>query len=109
MRRIFSCALIVLIIISFCSAADAAGKQSAVTKVERGTKNAALGWTEIPKSVLDTTEEKNVIVGLTVGLLEGVLNAFARTASGIADVATAPLGTTYDKPAIKPEMVAGSK
>lgn len=108
MKRILSSVLIVLIIISFCSAADAAGNKSAVSKIERGSKNAALGWTEIPKSVLDTTKEKNIIVGLTVGLLEGVLNAFARTASGIADVATAPLGT-YDKPAIKPEMVAGNK
>jgi len=103
MKKFVSSGLIVLMILSVCSMAYA-GDKAATSKVERGTRNIVLGWTEIPKSVMDTTKEKNALIGFTFGALEGILNAFARTVSGIADVGTLPMGS-YDKPAVKPSMI----
>ena len=84
------------------------GKNTAYTKGERGVKNIALGWTEIPKTIYDTSKEKNMFVGLTFGTLKGVFNAFARTVSGSADVVSAPMGS-YEKQPMKPTMVTGDK
>ncbi len=76
-----------------------------IQKAERGFSNALFGWTEIPKSIVDRTKESNPIKGLILGTLQGVCKAFARTVSGIADVATFPIAG-YDKPAIIPDMPA---
>jgi putative exosortase-associated protein (TIGR04073 family) len=103
MKRILSSGLIVLMIMSLCSIAYGAEK-SPVTKGERGFKNLVLGWTEIPKSVIDTSKDKNLLVGCTFGVLKGVVNAFARTVSGTADITTAPIGS-YEKQPVKPSMV----
>lgn len=103
MKKVICSGIIVLMMMSLCSVAYGASQRTD-TKIERGSKNLALGWTEIPKSVMDTTKEKNVLVGLTLGTLEGLFNAVARTISGVADVTTAPMGR-QDEPAVKPEMV----
>lgn len=76
-------------------------------KVKRAAKNTVLGWTEIPKSIVKVTKETdNPFMGITVGLLKGIANAFARTASGVADVVTLPAGTKAgDGPVIKETMI----
>ncbi|MFH1868037.1 MAG: exosortase system-associated protein, TIGR04073 family [Candidatus Omnitrophota bacterium] len=76
-------------------------------KVKRAASNTALGWTEIPKSIVKVTKDTdNPFMGITVGLLKGIANAFARTASGIGDVVTLPAGSKSDaKPAIKETMI----
>ncbi|MBN1405384.1 MAG: hypothetical protein JW946_02570 [Candidatus Omnitrophica bacterium] len=52
-----------------------------------------MGWTEVPNTIVSITKEtKNPIIGLTVGTVKGVLNAFARTASGAMDIVTTPIG-----------------
>ena len=82
-------------------------------KLERGPKNIVLGWTEVPNSIVNVTKEtNNPFLGVTVGLLKGVLNAFARTTSGIVDVASFPVNSQEAQPAVKPSMVeaeGGSK
>jgi putative exosortase-associated protein (TIGR04073 family) len=93
-------------VLSFTTVSFAEGKRAG-TKLERGVKNVALGWTEIPKNIVDTSKKQNFVVGLTIGTIKGVLNAFARTVSGAADVATFPSGT-YDRPSIKPSMTGES-
>lgn len=108
MRRVISCGLIVLMIMGICSFVYGEEQKTTYTKGERGFKNVALGWTEIPKTVLDTSKEKNVLVGLTVGTLKGIANAFARTISGAVDIVTMPAGN-YQKQAIKPTMVEETK
>ena len=61
-------------------------------KAARGTKNVLFGWTELPKRVVDVTRDsKNPIWGLLAGGFQGALKAMARTASGIVDIATAPI------------------
>lgn len=76
-----------------------------IQKAERGFMNAAFGWTEIPKRIVDKTKETNPIKGLALGLFQGTCRAFARTVSGVADLATFPIGG-YDKPAVLPDMPA---
>lgn len=62
-------------------------------KIERGVHNILFGWTEIPKSIINTTKEKrNPILGITVGTLEGLGKAFPRTISGVSDIVTSPVG-----------------
>lgn len=76
-----------------------------IQKAERGFTNIAFGWTEIPKRIVDKTKESNPIKGLFLGLFQGTCKAFARTASGVGDLVTFPIGG-YDKPAILPDMPA---
>ena len=73
-------------------------------KAARGLNNVLLGWTELPKRVVDITKEtNNPIWGLFAGTFQGLLKAMARTASGVSDVLTAPIDP--DKaPFITPEI-----
>jgi len=73
-------------------------------KAVRGLNNVLLGWTELPKRVVDITKEtNNPIWGLFAGTFQGLLKAMARTASGVSDVLTAPIDP--DKaPFITPEI-----
>lgn len=107
MKKVAVILLVVCFMLSFSATSFAAAQKGAATKLDRGLKNVALGWTEIPKAITDTTKNKNVLVGLTVGTIKGILNAFSRTVSGTVDVATFTAGT-YEKPAIKPIMTGGS-
>jgi len=73
-------------------------------KVERGVGNVLFGWTEIPKRVVDMTKEtRNPIWGLAAGVYQGTGKAFARTASGVCDVATCGV-KSGEKPFIIPDM-----
>ena len=77
-----------------------------IQKAERGFMNAAFGWTEIPKKVVDKTQEtSNPFIGIVVGGWQGFWKAFARTASGASELVTFPIGR-YDKPMVLPDMPA---
>jgi putative exosortase-associated protein (TIGR04073 family) len=91
-----------LILGSMSGVAFSADKEQ--DKVQTVHNNALLGWTEIPKAVTAVTKDTdNPFLGLTVGLLKGIANAFARTTSGIGDAVT--LHNPEYKSAIKPSMV----
>ena len=76
-----------------------------IQKAERGFMNAAFGWTEIPKRIVDKTKESNPIKGLLLGTWQGTCKALARTVSGVSELATFPIGR-YDKPRVLPDMPA---
>lgn len=76
-----------------------------IQKLERGFMNAAYGWTEIPKRVVDKTKESNPVKGVLLGTWQGTCRAFARTASGVAEMLTFPIGR-YDKPRVLADMPA---
>ena len=72
-------------------------------KAERGIKNILFGWTDIPKSIVQVTNDSdNAVWGLTGGTLKGIGKAFPRTVSGIADVVSFPIGD-YDKTPVSPD------
>ena len=59
-----------------------------VEKLSGGVKEAVTGWTEVPKEMADTTQEKNVVEGVTVGAIEGAGKAVVNTTKGVVDAAT---------------------
>lgn len=110
MKRTFITMLVVAIILGlFALPVQADGKQGTIgkdvpEKAARGAKNLVLGWTEIPNTIVSVTKDtKNPLIGLTVGTVKGILNAFARTTSGAVDVVTSPSGNKG--PDMKTQMV----
>ncbi|MBU0570751.1 MAG: exosortase system-associated protein, TIGR04073 family [Candidatus Omnitrophica bacterium] len=86
--------------------AEVAGQESQypagpMQKLGRGIGNMALGWTELPKGIINQTKETNLLQGLIFGTLKGACQTVARTVSGIADAVTFPF-PAYDKSAISP-------
>jgi len=105
MRKFLLVALIACITISTLSlSAMAQDEAKDKDKLQNTTGNVLLGWTEIPKAVAAVTKDSdNPFLGITVGLLKGIANAFARTVSGVADVAT--LHKTGQEEIVKPSMI----
>lgn len=110
MKKLLSAALIILLVLSLTglsyAAAACSGKDmacGAMNKAGRGLKNFCLGWTDIPLSIYQTTNDsKNAALGLTLGAWEGFKKAFPRTVSGLVDLATFPI-PDYDKSPVKPD------
>jgi putative exosortase-associated protein (TIGR04073 family) len=57
-------------------------------KLGHGIEDAATGWVEVPKEMADTTEETNVVEGVTVGTIKGAGEAVVKTTKGAVDAAT---------------------
>jgi len=104
MKKFATALLMVLFMLSFTAMTFAGVDKAASSKMERGSKNFFLGWTEIPKNIVSTSKGSNAFVGITVGTLKGIGQAFARTVSGAVDIITSPFGSA-DKPAIQPTMI----
>ena len=71
-------------------------------KALNGFANMTTGILEIPKNIINVSNESNVIWGILGGSIKGVLNTVGRLATGIADLITAPLPT---KPIVHPAYV----
>ena len=112
MKKFFTVFVVIIVALSFSLTAmaadapaskDASGKKTypagPVQKAERGFSNAVFGWTEIPKRIVDESKASNPVKGLILGTWQGTCKAFARTVSGVGDLATFPIGD-YDKPEI---------
>lgn len=109
MKKLFCAAIIILFVMSFAGLSYAAEStcgdfcKGAMEKAGRGLKNLCLGWTDIPLSIYNTTNEtKNAALGLTVGAWDGFKKAFPRTISGAVDLATFPI-PDYSKSPVSPE------
>ncbi|MGR9012357.1 MAG: exosortase system-associated protein, TIGR04073 family [Gammaproteobacteria bacterium] len=63
------------------------------SKISQGFANTATGVIEIPKNVINITHEQNIFVGMTWGLLRGVMETVGRTTLGAAELITAPIPT----------------
>jgi len=105
MKRLTITALLICLVLGTLSMPGLAAAEPAdKTKLETIRGNALLGWTEIPKAVAAVTKDSdNPFLGITVGLLKGVMNAFARTISGVGDIVT--IHKTDQTEVIKPSMV----
>jgi len=62
-------------------------------KAINGLANIALSALEIPKNIINTTNQSNIFYGLTGGLAKGLINMVGRTATGATDLVTSPLPT----------------
>jgi len=62
-------------------------------KALSGWTNLSLGMLEIPKNMINTTNQSNVIYGVIGGLFKGLIHTGGRMGVGIADLITFPLPT----------------
>ncbi|MGZ5026495.1 MAG: exosortase system-associated protein, TIGR04073 family [Methylobacter sp.] len=61
------------------------------SKLSQGFANAATGVVEIPKNIINISHEQNIFVGMSWGLLRGVMQTVSRTTVGAAELITAPI------------------
>jgi putative exosortase-associated protein (TIGR04073 family) len=71
-------------------------------KALSGWTNLSLGILEIPKNIINTTNQSNIIYGAIGGLFKGLINTAGRMAVGITDLITFPLPT---KPIARPLFI----
>ena len=71
-------------------------------KALNGLANVATGWIELPKSIINVSNQHNVAFGASFGLLQGTMHTLSRTLSGVMDVATFMIPS---KPAVHPDFV----
>lgn len=62
-------------------------------KVSQGLANIAFGFVEIPKNVINISNDHNIFVGMTWGLLRGAVHGVSRTVVGTAELVTSPIPT----------------
>ncbi len=72
------------------------------TKLGTGLSNLVLSPLEIPKNIINTTNEANLALGSTGGVAKGFLHMAGRFMAGIVDVMTFPLPT---EPLTTPQFV----
>lgn len=68
-----------------------------------GVVNTVTAWTDIPRDVVDVSEQDNVFWGVTYGLGQGIASGVTRGVSGVVDVATCGV-SPYNEPVVKPEF-----
>jgi len=68
--------------------ADESYGMKVTKKFDRGMANTLAGWIELPKNIFNTSNQHNVVVGLTWGCLKGMFYTIGRTAVGVVELAT---------------------
>jgi len=63
-------------------------------KVSQSLANIAFGFVEIPKNVINVSNQHTIFVGMTWGLVRGVVHGVSRSVVGVAELATAPIPTS---------------
>lgn len=71
-------------------------------KALNGFANMTTAILEIPKNIINTTNQSNVALGTVGGLAKGILNTVGRIFTGLVDFTTFPLPT---KPIVYPAYV----
>ncbi len=60
-------------------------------KLSQGLANMATGFIEVPKNVINITDEDNIFVGMTWGVLRGAGQGVGRTLVGAVEFLSAPV------------------
>ncbi|MFM8331377.1 MAG: exosortase system-associated protein, TIGR04073 family [Candidatus Methylumidiphilus sp.] len=71
-------------------------------KLGAGFANILLGVVEVPKNVVNTTNDGNMALGVTLGAVKGLIHMCGRGMAGALDVLTFPLPT---EPLTTPQYV----
>lgn len=76
-------------------------------KLKRGAINIVTSPVEVARDIHNTTTEKNLLVGWTVGLVKGLGEGFVRFAAGAIDFLTFPFNFPESRkaPLLEPEYV----
>lgn len=62
-------------------------------KAARSFANLATAWLEIPKNMINVTNDSNIFYGVTGGLFKGLINTAGRLGVAVADLVTLPIPT----------------
>lgn len=62
-------------------------------KLGSGLSNIAMSWLEVPKNMINTSNQTNVLFGISGGLLKGMLHMVGRMLTGAVDFVTFPVPT----------------
>lgn len=62
-------------------------------KFSQGLLNTATGFIELPKNIINISQDENIFVGLTWGVVRGALHTVSRTVVGAAELITSPIPT----------------
>ncbi len=63
------------------------------SKFSQGLFNTTTGFIELPKNVVNISQDENIFVGLTWGVVRGLLHSVGRTVVGAAELITSPIPT----------------
>jgi putative exosortase-associated protein (TIGR04073 family) len=107
MKKItFPILLLSLLIVSTSSFAEELERQSYGSKVGHKALNAlaniATAELEIPKNIINTVNDSNIILGTVGGLMKGIIHTLGRIGVGVVDLITAPIPT---KPIAQPAYI----
>jgi putative exosortase-associated protein (TIGR04073 family) len=73
-------------------------------KLNRGVYNAGLGWSELPEGIQTVGNKHGVGAAATWGVLHGLGRAIQRTAVGVFEVVTFPIGVPHNfEPILEPK------
>ena len=67
--------------------------RTVLQKVGNGFANLTTSALELPKNVINTTNQSNVVFGVFGGMLKGTVNMVGRMGVGLLDLVTAPIPT----------------
>ena len=93
---IFKSALVVFLLL--CSVSIQADEEDSYGEIVghkalNGFTNMTTAVLEIPKNIINTTNESNIFYGVVGGLSKGIINTLGRMTSGLTDFITAPIPT----------------
>ena len=92
LKLLLTTLLIVTSSISFADEPEGYGSKVG-DKALNGFANMTTSVLEIPKNIINTSNESNVIWGFIGGLTKGIINTVGRMMTGLTDFVTAPLPT----------------
>ncbi len=105
-KRSYSFLALACLLMAISTATPAGEEESYGDTVGRkalnGFANLTTSALEIPKNIINTTNQSNVAYGFIGGGAKGILNTVGRMMVGLTDLITAPLPT---KPFIYPQYV----
>lgn len=88
LKRFLSGFASLIFLIAFAAPVIAQGAEEAGKKLAEGVEETATGWVEVPKEIAETTEEANLIEGVTIGAIKGAGEAVVKTTEGAVKAAT---------------------
>jgi putative exosortase-associated protein (TIGR04073 family) len=98
MKKLFK-SLLVVSVLFFLSSQSAMAQSYTYASGEKfvgGLTNVVTGFVELPKNLINATEERGLPYGMTVGLATGIMHTVGRTVVGALDLVTfmIPIGSS---------------
>lgn len=97
-----TCCALALSITATGAAAEDSYHDNVKLKLASGFSNILLAPLEVPKNIINTSNQTNLAFGMSGGAMKGALHLLGRALSGVVDVLSAPVG---NKPITNPPFV----